>query len=159
MKVRITALTVAAFLVLAGSAAAASFAPHVLCGSSCGTLAATKGSGTLRMTATGTAYGSVGSGTIAVMDRSSNGTRDFSVTGGWQHRWKKDGFVYYSGTNMSYFVTTSWTLKIYGKSGVTSSMTAQGHGYIKGSGRWSRNNHSTRNWPSAGQTFTLSATS
>jgi hypothetical protein len=158
MKGRITALTVAAFLVLSGSAAAASFAPHVLCGSSCGTLVATKGAGTLRMTATGTTYGSVGSGTIAVKDLSRNGSRDFSVSG-WNRSWKKDGFVFFSGTSMSYFVTTSWTIKIYGTSGVWSSMTARGHGFIKGSGRWSRNNHSTKSWPASGQTFTLSATS
>ena len=158
MKGRIIALVVAAFLALTGTAAAASFAPHVLCGASCGTMVATKGAGTLRMTATGTTYGSVGSGTIAVKDRSNNGSRDFSVSG-WNRSWKKDGFVFFSGTNLGYFVTTSWTIKIYGNSGVTSSMTAKGHGYIKGSGRWSRNGHATRAWPASGQTFTLSATS
>ena len=158
MKGRIAALTIAAFLVLAGSAGAATFTPHVLCGSSCGTLAATKGAGTLRLSATGTAYGSVASGTIAIQDLSNNGYRDFSVAG-WSNTWKKDGFVYYSGRGLSYFVTTTWTVKIYGKSGITSSATAQGHGFIQGTGSWSRNNHGSKSWPSAGQTFVLSATS
>src|SRR5207247_2988307 len=113
-------LTVTAFLALAGTAGASTFTPHVLCGASCGTMQATKGSGTLRLTATGTAYGSVATGTIAIQDLSNNGYRDFSVAG-WSSTWKKDGFVFYSGKGLSYFVTTTWTVKIYGKSGITSS--------------------------------------
>ena len=35
----------------------------------------------------------------------------------------------------------------------------QGHGFIQGTGSWSRNNHGSKSWPSAGQTFVLSATS
>ena len=158
MKGRIIALAIAAFLALAGTAGAATFSSHVLCGSSCGTLVATKGSGQLRLTATGTAYGSVGSGSIAIKDLSNNGYRDFSVAG-WSRSWKKNGFVFYSGKNLSYFVTTTWTVKIYGKSGITSSATAKGHGFIKGSGTWSRNSHGSKSWPSAGQTFDLSASS
>ena|SRR2546425_2876157 len=158
MKGRIAALTVTAFLALAGTAGAATFTPHVLCGSSCGTMLATKGSGTLRLTATGTAYGSVASGTIAIQDLSNNGYRDFSVAG-WSNTWKKDGFVFYSGRSLSYFVTTTWSLKIFGKSGISSSATAQGYGFIKGSGSWSRNGHSSKSWPSTGQTFSLSASS
>jgi hypothetical protein len=159
MKGRIAALATVASLLLAGTAGAATFTPHVLCGSSCGTLAATKGAGTLRLTATGTAYGSVGSGTIAIKDLSNNGLRDFSVAGGWTKTWKKNGFVYYSGKSLSFFVSTSWTVKIYGKAGITSNATAYGHGYIKGSGSWNRNNHGSKSWPSAGQTFSLSASS
>jgi hypothetical protein len=155
MKSRITALAVVAFLALAGTAGAATFSPHVLCGTSCGTLVATKGSGQLRLTATGTAYGSVASGTIAVK---VSDIRDFRVSGS-SHHWKKNGFYFYSGRNMTYFVTTTWTVKIYGKSGITSSATAKGHGFIKGSGTWSRNSHGSKNWPSAGQTFDLSASS
>jgi hypothetical protein len=158
MKGRIAALATVAFLLLAGTAGAATFTPHVLCGSSCGTLAATKGTGTLRLTATGTVYGSVGSGTIAIQDLSNNGYRDFSVAG-WASTWKKDGFVFYSGKGLTFFVSTRWTVKIYGKSGITSNATAQGYGYIKGSGSWNRNNHGSKSWPSAGQTFSLSASS
>jgi hypothetical protein len=158
MKGRIAALTVTAFLALAGTAGAATFTPHVLCGSSCGTMLATKGAGTLRLTATGTTYGSVGSGTIAIKDLSNNGTRDFSVAG-WSRTWKQDGFVYFSGKGLSYFVTTTWTVKLYGTAGITASATAQGHGYIKGSGSWSRNGHGSKSWPSSGQTFDLSASS
>jgi hypothetical protein len=159
MKGRIIALAIVAFLALAGTAGAATFSSHVLCGSSCGTMLATKGSGTLRLTATGTAYGSVASGTIAIKDLSNNGRRDFSVSPNWTHTWKNDGFIFYSGRNLTYFVTTSWSLKIFGNSGVTASATAQGYGYIKGFGNWSRNNHGSKSWPSAGQTFTLSASS
>jgi hypothetical protein len=159
MKGRIIALAVAAFLAVSGSAGAATFTPHVLCGSSCGTLAATNGAGSFRLTATGTAYGSVGSGTIAIKDLSDNGSRDFSVSGSFSRVWKSDGFVHYTGKNLSYFVTTSWTLKVYGKSAITASATAKGHGYIKGSGRWSRNSHGAKSWPSAGETFLLSASS
>jgi hypothetical protein len=158
MKGRIIALAIVAFLAVAGTAGAATFSSHVLCGSSCGTLVATKGSGTLRLTATGTAYGSVASGTIAIKDLSDNGSRDFSVAG-WSRSWKKNGFVFYSGTSLTYFVSTTWTVKIYGKSGITSSATAKGHGFIKGSGTWSRNSHGSKSWPSAGQTFELSASS
>jgi Na+-transporting NADH:ubiquinone oxidoreductase subunit NqrA len=158
MKGRIAALTVSAFLALAGSAGAATFTPHVLCGASCGTMLAKKGAGTLRLAATGTAYGSVASGTIAIQDRSYNGHRDFSVTGA-SNTWKKDGFVFYSGRNLTYYVTTTWTLKIFGKSGITSSATAQGYGFIKGSGSWSRNGHGSKSWPATGQSFVLSATS
>jgi hypothetical protein len=158
MKGRIIALAIVAFLAVAGTAGAATFSAHVLCGSSCGTLVATKGSGQLRLTATGTAYGSVASGTIAVKDLSNNGYRDFSVAG-WSRTWKKNGFVFYSGKNLTYFVSTTWTVKIYGTSGITSSATAKGHGFIKGSGTWSRNSHGAKSWPSAGQTFDLSASS
>jgi hypothetical protein len=158
MKGRIMALAIAAFLAAAGTAGAATSAPHVLCGSSCGSLAAAKGAGNFRLTATGTVYGLVGSGTIGVQDLSNNGYRDFSVAG-WSKTWKKDGFVFYSGTNMSYFVSTTWTVKIYGKSGVTANATAKGYGFIQGSGTWSRNNHGSKSWPSSGQTFSLSASS
>ena len=105
MKARIVALAVGSLLAVTGTAAAATVSSHVLCGTSCGTLATTKGSGTLRLTATGTMYGSVSSGTIAIADLSNNGSRDFTVGG------------------------------------------------------WSRNNHGSKSWPSAGQTFVLSATS
>jgi hypothetical protein len=158
MKGRIAALTVTAFLALVGTAGAATFTPHVLCGASCGTMLATKGSGTLRLTATGTIYGSVASGTIAIQDQSNNLSRDFSVTG-WSKTWKKDGFVFYSGRNLTYYVTTTWSVKIFGNSGVVASATAKGYGFIKGFGNWSRNSHGLKSWPSAGQTFTLSATS
>ena len=158
MKARIVTLAVASLLAVAGSASAATLTGHVLCGSSCGTLAATKGAGTLRLTATGTSYGSVASGQIAIKDLSNNGARDFSVSG-WSRSWSKDGFTFYSGNNLSYFVSTTWTIKIYGNSGVTSSSTAKGYGYIKGSGKWDRNSHGARDWPSLGTSFQLSSSS
>ncbi len=157
MKGRIIAIAAVALLMVSGSASAATFTSHVLCGASCGTLAASNGDGTLRMTATGTTYGNVGLGRIAIKDL--DGGNDFQVTGSSIRTWKDDGYTYFSGRNLFYFVTTRWSIKIHGTSGITSSTTANGHGYIQGSGRWSRNRHATVSWPSGGASFTLSAPS
>jgi hypothetical protein len=157
MKGRIIAVAVVALLAFCGSASAASFAPRVLCGASCGTLAASNGDGTLRMTATGTTYGNIGSGRIAIKD--IDGGHDFQVTGSVLRTWKDNGFTYFSGRNLFYFVTSRWAIKIHGTSGITSSTTASGHGFIQGSGRWSRNGHTSVSWPSGGASFALSATS
>jgi hypothetical protein len=156
MKGRIIALSLALALASVGSAGATAFAPHVLCGASCGSLVATNGAGTLRVTGNGTSYGSVGSGTIAIKSLRRG---DFQVTGTYSRRpYTKNGFTYFSGTNLSYFVSSSsWTLKIHGKSGITSSATARGHGYIQGSGRWSHDGLKIRSWPSAGQSFALTS--
>jgi hypothetical protein len=156
MKGRIIALSLALALASVGSAGATTFAPHVLCGASCGALSATNGAGTLRLSGNGTSYGGVGSGTIAIRSLSR---RDFQVTGTYSRRpYTKNGFTYFSGTNLSYFLSSSsWTLKIHGKGGITTSATAKGHGYIKGSGRWSHNGLKVRSWPAAGQTFVLSS--
>ena len=152
MKGRIIALAVALALASVGSAGATTFSGHVLCGASCGSLLATNGAGTLRLTGDGTSYGSVGSGTIAIKSLSR---ADFQVYHA-RNSWKKNGFTYFWGTNLSYYVSSSsWTLKIQGKSGITASATAKGYGYIKGSGRWSHDGQSTRNWPALGQSFRL----
>jgi hypothetical protein len=152
MKGRTIALAVALALASAGSAGATTFTPHVLCGASCGSLVATNGAGTMRVSGNGTSYGSVGSGTIVIKSLSRN---DFQVSGA-RSSWKKNGFFYFTGTGLSYFLSSSsWTLKIHGKNGITVSATARGHGYIQGSGRWSHDGARIRNWPSAGQTFTL----
>jgi hypothetical protein len=156
MKGRIIALAVALALASAGTAGATTFTQHVLCGASCGALSATNGAGTLRLSGNGTTYGSVGSGTIVIKSLSRS---DFQVTGAYSRRpWTKNGFTHFSGTNLSYFLSSSsWTLKIYGNGGIVASATAKGHGYIKGSGRWSHNGQLVRSWPAAGQTFTLSS--
>ena len=154
MKGRIIAVAVVALLAFGGSASAATFTSHVLCGASCGSLVATNGAGTLRVTGNGTSYGSVGSGTIAIKALSRT---NFQVYG-FRDSWKKNGFWFFSGTSMSYFLSSSsWTLKIHGKSGITASATASGHGYIQGSGHWSHDGQKVRSWPSAGQTFALTS--
>ncbi|MDX6552092.1 MAG: hypothetical protein QOH74_580 [Gaiellales bacterium] len=154
MKGRVTLLTL--FIMLVGSAVsqAASLSAHTLCGSTCGTLAAAKGSGTLTQTGTGITYGNVGAGTIAIFDRSANGTRDFSVSG-WTRTWKSYGYVYFKGRHMSYFVDTSWTVRITGTSGIVANTVARGSGYIKGAGVWSVNRAGQKSWPWAGRSFQL----
>jgi hypothetical protein len=154
MKGRVTILTLIMTLVGATASHGASLSAHTLCGSTCGTLSALRGSGTLHQTGTGVTYGSVGAGTIAVLDRSANGTRDFSVSG-WSRSWKKDGFVYFKGRRMTYFVDTSWTVRITGSSGIVANTVARGSGYIKGSGIWSVNTPAQKSWPWAGRSFQL----
>ena len=105
MKGRVTLIALLLTLASAVSASAASGAvrlsAHSYCGSRCGQVAAIHGAGTLQQSGTGVTNGTVGQGTIAIRDRSNNGHRDFSV-GGWERKWTKDGFVYYSGKGMSY---------------------------------------------------------
>jgi hypothetical protein len=147
-----------------GSGVAASAAvrlqAHNLCGSHCGTVGAVHGDGTLRQTGTGVTYGTVGSGQIAILDRSNNGSRDYSV-GGWDKRWSHDGWVYFRGNGLSYRVWTSWTVKIHGSWGISSNTTATGWGFIQGSGQWSLNGAGGATtskwpkWPSAGKSFTI----
>jgi hypothetical protein len=154
MKGRISLLTVLIMLCSATVSHGASLSSHTLCGSACGTLSATKGSGTLRQTGTGVTYGTVGAGTISILDRSANGSRDFSVSG-WSRTWSKDGFVYYQGRNMSYLANTRWTVRITGTGGIVTNTVAQGYGYIKGAGAWSVNGGSQKSWPWAGRSFQL----
>ena len=115
MKGRVTLIALLLALTSAVSASAASGAvrlnAHSYCGSRCGQVAAVHGAGKLQQWGTGVTYGTVGQGTIAIRDRSNNGHRDFSV-GGWDHRWTKDDFVYYSGRGMSYQASTTWTVTV-----------------------------------------------
>jgi hypothetical protein len=159
MKGRVTLLTLLTLLLTVAGAATsqgAALSAHTLCGSSCGTLSALRGSGTLQQSGTGITYGSVGSGTIAVLDRSPNGARDYSVSG-WSRTWRKDGFVYFKGRNMSYFVDTTWTVRITGTAGIVTNTVARGYGYIKGSGVWNVNRNGQKSWPWAGRSFQLQA--
>ena len=134
MKGRVTLIALLLTLTSAVSASAASGAvrlsAHSYCGSRCGQVAAIHGAGTLQQWGTGVTYGTVGQGTIAIRDRSNNGHRDFSV-GGWERKWAKDGFVYYSGKGMSYQASTTWTVKITASWGASTTTTAVGRGYIK----------------------------
>ena len=162
MKGRVT--LIALLLLLAtgvGASAAVKLQANNLCGSHCGQLGAVRGDGTLRQTGTGVTYGTVGSGQIAILDRTNNGSRDYSV-GGWEKRWRKGDWVYFKGNGLSYRAWTSWSVKIHGSSGVTVNTTATGWGYIQGSGQWSLNGGGGSSaakwphWPSAGKSFTIS---
>src|SRR6478736_7747347 len=170
MKGRVTLIALLLTLTSAVSASAASGAvrlsAHSYCGSRCGQVAANHGAGTLLQWGTGVTTGTVGQGTIAISDRSHNGRRDFSV-GGWERRWTKNGFTYFSGKGMSYQASTTWTVKITASWGASTTTTAVGHGYIKGA---TKNNawldtHWTLgsglspsqwpHWPTAGKSFTI----
>jgi hypothetical protein len=171
MKGRVTLIALLLTLTSAVSASAASgsvrLSAHSYCGSRCGQVAAIHGAGTLQQWGTGVTYGTVGQGTIAIRDRSNNGHRDFSV-GGWERKWTKNGFVYYSGKGMSYLASTTWTVKITASWGASTTTTAVGRGYIRGA---TKNNawldtHWTLgsglspsqwpHWPTAGKSFAIS---
>jgi hypothetical protein len=170
MKGRVTLIALLLTLTSAVSASAASGAvrlsAHSYCGSSCGQVAAVHGAGTLQQSGTGVTYGTVGQGTIAIRDRSSNGHRDFSV-GGWDRRWTKNDFVYYSGRGMSYQASTTWTVKITASWGASTTTTAVGRGYIKFASKtqpwlqthWTLGSGQSPSqwphWPTAGKSFTI----
>ena len=170
MKGRVTLIALLLTLTSAVSASAASGAvrlsAHSYCGSRCGQVAANHGAGTLLQWGTGVTTGTVGQGTIAISDRSHNGRRDFSV-GGWERRWTKNGFTYFSGKGMSYQASTTWTVKITAAWGASTTTTALGRGYIQGA---TKNNawldtHWTLgsglspsqwpHWPTAGKSFSI----
>jgi hypothetical protein len=75
----------------------------------------------------------------------------------------KNGWAYFSGKGMSYLAKTSWTVRINGSWGVSTTTRAHGYGYIQGSGAWSLNGaggsspSNWASWPSAGRSFTLSS--
>jgi hypothetical protein len=165
MKGRVTLLTL--LLLLASSMTAygaVTLTARVTTCSHGGTLGAVRGDGVLRETGTGVTYGTVGQGTIAMLDRSANGQRNFSVSG-WDHHWIKDGYDYYSGKGMSYLATTSWTVRINGSWGISATTRASGWGFIQSeggrSGGWSLNGAGGSNtsnwptWPTAGKSFSL----
>ncbi len=163
MKGRVTLLTL--LLLLASSMTAygaVGLTAHTTTCSHCGTLAAVHGGGVLRQTGTGVTYGTIGQGTIAILDRSTDGQVSYSVAG-WDHHWMKDGWAYFSGKGMSYLAKTSWTVRINGSWGISTTTRASGWGFIQGSGRWSLNGAGGSNstywpgWPSGGRSFTLTS--
>jgi hypothetical protein len=164
MKGRVTLLTLLLMLASTVTAYGVTLTAHVTTCTHCGTLGAVHGDGVLRETGTGVTYGTVGQGTIAMLDRSNNGVRNFTVSG-WEHSWLKDGFTYYSGKGMSYLATTSWTVRINGSWGISASTRASGWGYIasnaSNAGGWSLNGGGGSNtdgwpsWPVSGRSFSL----
>ena len=163
MKGRVALLTVL-LLLASGITAYGAGGLHTLtttC-SHCGTLGAVRGDGVLRQNGTGVTYGTIGQGTIAILDRSADGKVAYSVSG-WDHHWMKDGWAYYSGKGLSYLVKTTWTVRINGSWGISTTTRAQGWGFIQGSGKWSLNGAGGSNsgnwpaWPSGGRSFTLSS--
>ena len=169
MKGRVTLIALLLTLTSVAYASSASGAvrltAHSYCGSRCGQVAAIHGAGTLRQSGTGVTTGTVGQGTIAI--RGYNGHHNFSV-GGWERKWAKDGFVYYSGKGMSYQAWATWTVNITASWGASTTTTAVGHGYIKfvasKSQPW-RYSHWTLgsgaspsqwpHWPTAGKSFAI----
>ena len=151
MKGRVTLLTL--LLLLASSVTAygaVGLLSQTTTCSHCGTLGAVHGSGVLRQSGTGVTYGTIGQGTIAILDRSNDGVVAYSVAG-WAHHWTKNGWAYFSGKGLSYLVKTSWTVRINGSWGISTTTRAHGWGYIKGTGKWSLNGAggiNTGNWPS-----------
>jgi hypothetical protein len=168
MKARVLILTVLLTLASGVTASAiTSLSAHSYCGTNCGQMGAIHGSGTLVQSGTGITFGTVGSGTIAITDRSNDGVRDYSV-GGWDRTWTKSGTVYFKGKGMSYRVWTSWRVRITASWGISTSTTATGKGFIKGSGSsswassgWSLNGSGGPDssnwplWPTAGKSFTI----
>ena len=168
MKGRVTLIALLLTLTSAVSASAASGAvrlsAHSYCGSRCGQVAAIHGAGTLRQWGSGVTTGTVGQGTIAI--RGYNGHHNFSV-GGWDHRWTKNGFTYYSGKGMSYQASTTWTVKITAAWGASTTTTAVGRGYIQGATKnnawlethWTLGSGASPSqwphWPTAGKSFTI----
>ena len=170
MKGRVTLIALLLTLTSVVSASTASGAvrltAHSYCGTRCGQVAAVHGAGTLQQSGSGVTYGTVGQGTIAIRDRSNNGHRDFSV-GGWEKKWAKDGFTYYSGRGMSYQASTTWTVKITASWGASTTTTALGRGYIKGATKdnawlythWTLGSGQSPSqwphWPTAGKSFAI----
>jgi hypothetical protein len=147
---------------------AATLTAHSFCGSRCGQVSAIHGSGVLTQHGSGLTLGTVGQGTIAIRDFSRNGKRDFSV-GGWDRKWTtKDGYVHFAGKGMSYRAWTTWTVKITGGWGISTTTTAVGWGYIRGpsnhsawlASRWTLRSglgvSTWPHWPTAGKSFTIS---
>src|SRR5690349_22101809 len=133
MKGRVTLLTL--LLLLASSMTAygaVGLTAHTTTCSHCGTLGAVHGDGVLRQTGTGVTYGTVGQGTIAILDRSDDGKVGYSVAG-WEHHWSKDGWAYFSGKGMSYLAKTSWTVRINGSWCISTTTRSRGWGYNQGS--------------------------
>jgi hypothetical protein len=126
------------------------------CGSGCAAFQTSNGHGTLRASATGSAYGSVGSGSIWVLDRTSDGNRGWSVygyergpirhSGGWRE---------FRGVGMTFSMRNAWSLKIPSSSGIGVRIVANGNVTITGSGLYSINGSTWRTWPSLGRFFAL----
>jgi hypothetical protein len=168
MKGRVTLLALLALLLTSASAVVASGAvrlsAHSLCGSRCGQVSAVHGIGTLNQTGTGVTYGTVKRGQIAI--HLTGGSSSRSV-GGWDRKWKHDGYTYFSGNGMSYLVSGSWTVKIHAADWASTNTTAVGHGYIKGptqNGAWLETHWTLGSglspsqwphWPTAGKSFTI----
>jgi hypothetical protein len=120
--------------------------------------------GTLNQTGTGITYGTVKSGRIAI--HLTGGSSSRSV-GGWDRKWKHDGYTYFSGNGMSYRVSGSWTVKINATQYASTNTTAVGHGYIKGPANYQAWLHSHwtlgsglsssrwPHWPQAGKSFAI----
>jgi hypothetical protein len=154
MRSRTFMVLVLLSLTLAAPAAAATIPRgfYATCGTACATLSA-QGGGVLREWATGATWGRVERGRIAVLDRSDNGKRNWSVVGA---RGKRlgNGFTVFAGRNLAFSASTAFTVKIAGK-GVSVSSFAKGSAFIRGSGGYHLNGGPRRSWPAGGRTLRL----
>jgi hypothetical protein len=138
-----------------GLAAHAQGAPRMIwatCGAGCATLSA-QGSGSFREWASGSTWGRLRSGRIAVLDRSANGTRNWSVVGARGHR-QADGSTLFVGDDLSFSASTTFTLKIRGV-GISLSSFAKGSAHVQGSGSYHLNGGPRRAWTAGGRTLRL----
>ena len=145
-------LGLASMCALAGLAQGAPLAIYATCGAGCATLSA-QGTGTYREWATGATWGRVRSGRISVLDRSANGTRNWSVIGA-RGRRQADGSTLFIGSNLSFSASTTFTLKIRG-TGISLSAFAKGSAHVQGSGSYHLNGGPRRAWPAGGRTLRL----
>jgi hypothetical protein len=126
-----------------------------LCGTTCGTFQTWNGAGQQRASATGTAYGSIGRGTIVLLDRSADGVRGWSVAGYDRSVRLKDGWWKFTGVDMTFSTKKSWSFKILKARGINVRIVASGSTYIQGSGRYSINSSNWRTWPALGRRYFL----
>src|SRR5437764_9014293 len=116
-------LLIVGLLLLAMAAApvgaqAAPVLAQSLCGTTCGTFQTWNGAGQQRASATGTAYGSIGRGTIELLDRSADGVRGWSVAGYDRAVKLKYGWWKFSGIGMTFSTRKAWSFEILKAHGV-----------------------------------------
>jgi hypothetical protein len=152
-------LTLGLVLVVLAAAPVGAQAAPVLAGSLCGTTCSTfqtwNGAGQQRASATGTAYGSIGRGSIELLDRTADGVRGWSVAGYDRAVKLKYGWWKFSGIGMTFSTKKSWSFRILKAQGINVRIVASGSTYVQGSGLYSINGSNWRLWPSLGRRFYL----
>jgi hypothetical protein len=147
------------FAAMAAAPAGAQAGPVLarsLCGSTCGTFQTWNGAGDQRGSATGTAYGSIGRGTILLLDRTADGVRGWSVAGYDRSPVRlKYGWWKFQGTDMTFSAMKAWSFKIVKAHGINVRIVASGSTYVQGSGYYSINSSNWRSWPALGRRFSL----
>jgi len=128
MRRIIPTVAVVGALLAGASSASAVMSAHTVCGARCGTFEASNARGALTIAANGVAWGRVGSGTIMLLDRTSPGGRDWSVSGARGTRVAGTNWWTFTGRNLSFSATNRWTIRIRKAHGVY--MTAVAAGWV-----------------------------